>query len=486
MGDPRHCTYQDVKAANRYNWYFTQVNNSDYTGFTMSSGGWSSDGNDIDAPRFYQIYRSGLLKTQAIWSAMNGWSYYYYGFGGEFGSDVAPLKSAIKFVKTPWSKTGATGTDYFDEILPYKHTNCNVDANVWAKVVATTDDKWYAKTWLGELYDDSDYSSWKSNGNQPTGAGNYYRANYDTYSAFGRKRTPRAWENGCSSFFNGTSSSGNGPFSHVGDDSGLGAITTVGISMSNDFSFPLLPSISCTRPFKLDKGSGYPLEWYNSVYSSQRTNISIPTAGSKQQNYYSSDNSDYTKASAVVRMSSGTQTCYVVVSGLATQSDFGTGQMGKFTLIGMLEAFFAGGLYSDQDAISQVPRVQITSPKVSDNFTIPPTTSINIAWSTTWKRWDSTKYTQDYLDTYSETTPIVYAVKYSPDGGHTWKYCADDMATTAGSKDLLISAHTTTANSYSWVVSSFAKGSYFVRVECYRRDIGLHYAFDTVAVYLNR
>jgi hypothetical protein len=104
LGDPRHCPYQDVKAANGYNWYFTQVPAA-YSGFSQTAAGWGTYNCDIDVPRFYQIYRSGLLKTSAIWTAMNGCSYFYYGLGGEFGGNQYPSAKGIPFIQTPWSTT---------------------------------------------------------------------------------------------------------------------------------------------------------------------------------------------------------------------------------------------------------------------------------------------------------------------------------------------------------------------------------------------
>ena len=256
----------------------------------------------------------------------------------------------------------------------------------------------------------------------------------------------------------------------------------VGSPMAASFNFPLLPKILLERPFKLDGGSSLdPLEWNNTVYSSQRTNLSIPTAAGNLQTYYNPEVNTTYNASAVVKMSSGTQTCYFVVSGLATQADFGTGQMGKLNLIGALEAFMEGGLYTGQDKISQIPRVQITSPKVSDNFSNPSTITIN--WAMGWTRWDGTNYTSDYSAGYSESTPIVYAVKYSPDGGRTWKYCSDNTGTTIGDKDL---TRTTTALTCNWSVLSLPKGSYLVRVECFRQNIGMHYAYDHVGIDISR
>ena len=42
-----------------------------------------------DVPRFYELLRTGLVKTTSVFTSMNGHSNYYIGFGNEIGYDAA-------------------------------------------------------------------------------------------------------------------------------------------------------------------------------------------------------------------------------------------------------------------------------------------------------------------------------------------------------------------------------------------------------------
>ncbi len=482
MGDPRHCPYLDVKQDHRYNWYFRQINNTagSYTGFTKTANGWGADHLEIDIPRFFQVYRQGLLNTQAVWTAMNGWSYYYYGLGGEFGSDQQPLPNGIPFLKVPWSATGETASVDVDEILPDGPADLDN-----SRIIARTDNSWYSRYWIGELYPDDQFvSGWQAGGNLPVGAGNFYRANYNVFSDFNRNRNTRTRTNGCSSFFNGIVSGGSGPMRHEGLSSAYGNITSMGLRLSSMFSLPLLTSIAANRPFTMDYGTGdLPTEWSDSVYSGLRTQLSIPAVAGTARTYYdSSYNAGTHDASSVIKMTSGSNTCYVSVSGLSTQADFGTMQMGKFVLATMLRTFLDGGVYADtQDKIAQLPLVDLVEPKISDTFDDP--VAIHTEWNVSWKRWDGESYTEEYPSTYSEATPLVYSVKYSPDMGRNWYYCSDNASAQEGVKD---AAHTASFTSFDWNVSGFSRGTYIIRIEGYREDIPFHYSYDQMQVYINR
>jgi hypothetical protein len=176
----------------------------------------------------------------------------------------------------------------------------------------------------------------------------------------------------------------------------------------------------------------------------------------------------------------GSSTCFYAVSGLATEADFGTFQMGKFVFMSMLQGYLEAGLYTGQNKISQVPTITLTSPLISNTFY--NATSINIAWTTQWLRWDGQPYTTDYPGNYSETTTLGYSVKYTPDHGVHWYYCSDNSPAVVGQK---VAAYMITATSYSWPVASFARGSYIISVECYRQGIDLHYSYDQIEIYLN-
>ena len=488
MGDARHMPYKDCKRNDYYNWYFRDIASGDYQGFTKAEDGWNDtadwggDDIDVDVPRYFQMLRSALLNTNAVWSTMNGVSFFYYGIGGEFGGDVDPFPSGIPFRMLPWSTSGDTSATYVDEMLPAEASA----ANKYSRIVATTNNSWYAKPWIGELYPDSAYATWvTNNGNLPTGSGNYYRAVYNTFTDLGFTRCRCLSYMGSGSFMNGGPSSSGGPFRH-GSGTYTGSLTApLGLNLSSSFNFPLLSSISAPRPFTLDYGSsGRPPEWNDTEYNKQRTTLSVPSISGTPRIYYESSYSASSyDASSVVKMSSSTSSaCYLVVSGLNTQANFGTAQMGKLDLISMIRAFLDGGQQSAPGIVPQIPLVEISAPTVSDTFNNP--TTIDMQWGASWKRWDGEKYTEEYPAGYSETTSIVYAVKYSNDNGRHWYYCSDNSATTAGEKDYPL--HTTSLNTISWFAATMPRGTYIIRVECYRRDLGLHYSYDQVGIYINR
>ncbi|MDD5687165.1 MAG: type II secretion system protein [Elusimicrobia bacterium] len=495
LGDARHCPYADVKQRHGYNWYFAAVPSgpNDYNGFDKTQNGWNGQ-LEIDIPRIFSIYRQGLLRTQAIWSSINGFCYFYYGLGGEFGSNTEPIENSMAFGELPWITGSGVGVIYVDEIWPgsgvsapfYGGVTDTTSRHPNSRIVAKKDNNWYSRYWLGELYPDNVFATqWNINGNLPTGISpnEYYRAQYTTFGDFNTNRLTVTADRGCTTFLNGGSVPGK-YFRHM--YGGNGNITALGTYISTIFSFPLLDAILADRPFKLDDTGDEPDEWNDAIYSSQRTILSIPVVGGVSRTYYDSTRAGCT-ASSTVRVSSGTvSSFYLSVSGFAIQANFGAAQIGKFALTSVFRTFLDAGLYTGQDWISQVPLVAITNPtNVHSTFSTFP---IIIESSINWKRWGNEDYTEEYTTlapSYSETTPLVYSIKYSSDRGATWHYCDDNSLTTAGHKDTFHDNGT----SYSWDVSDaalFPKGSYIVRVECYRRNLDLHYSYDQIQIYIQR
>ncbi|OGS45321.1 MAG: hypothetical protein A2539_09615 [Elusimicrobia bacterium RIFOXYD2_FULL_34_15] len=577
IGDPRHCPYLDVKINKGYNWFHTQVltTATGYAYFEQTRNGWGGDKLEIDIPRFFQIYRDGLLNTNSIFSCMAGSSFYYYGLGGEFGSDKLPLPYGLPFIKQPWSDTAGQDSTrlYVDEIFPDRGSafpfpdinpptpNYPIIGNL--RVIAKRDKSWYSKFWLGELYPDDQYASnWLVSGNIPTGSGNFFRVEHSSFSpllgygeAFTRTRkAARTSGNGCTSFFNGISASG-GHFRHadMGSTPKLHSVGRYDANNSNTVTVPFnssdpwepfiyaapltvggitlkekltaifnLPIASSTvvapRPITINCDNDTPTEWSNTVYSSIRTTLSIPEFSSNKRVFYGSDynipseggkiptdvNKDHDKfkpyyASSVVKMNNAINSSYFVFSGFLPQGDTGAAEMGKYVLMTIIRTFLDGGQYLGNDKISQIPLVDITNPSVIDEFNNPST--INVIWNADWQRWDSEpsnlkNYTEEYTSTYSESTELIYSIKYSSDNARTWYYCGENEKTTPGQKysDNNPSHNTTSPfadkwykpSPYVWDVSTFPKGSYIIRVECYRKSIDLHYSYDQIQIYLNR
>jgi len=486
VGDPRHCPYLDTKQSHYYNWFFTSVPNGDYTEFTKTDFEWGN-GITIDLPRFFQIYRQGLLNTTAIWTTLNGFSFYFYGTGGEFGSEQQPIPNSMEFVYQPWSNdiNDDAKKVYIDEIRG--RTMC---------IVAKRDKTWFSKYWLGELYPDDQYNLWKTIGNLRTGNSEFYRTLHNTFPVFPRNRSVRSSNMGCASFMNGTPLGiPNQYFMHAYADANEGTATDLGLLFSTIFNIPISHTIGIMRPFtigyNLEETGLYrrPPEWFDPEYQNIRTVMSIPSVSGKQRIYYTSNWSPSTYyGSGVVRINDNLfeKICYLTYNGLSVQAINGPAVLGRYTLATLLRTFLDGGSYSGKEKILQIPLLEITSPNTYDEINNP--TTIDIKWNTQWKRWDGNNYTEEYPNDYKESTPLVYAIKYSNDNGKTWYYCDDNSITFAGRKEILKTLPVS-SSSYPWDVSNaskFPKGSYIIRVECFRKDIDLHYSYDQVQIFINR
>ena len=275
LGDPRHMPYSDVKKANGYNWWWTGTLTG-YAGFSKLNDGWDGgtpSGNGslgnvcYDVPRFFQVLRGGLLNAGGLWTTMTGWSFFYMGLGGEMGDDGhvnTAWTNGLPILATPWTPSNSTTVLGVNEMIN----------NVWQNSANTLNPRlsprqmpaWASIPWLGELYPDNDFTIWSSTGNLPTGTSNaygagvnYYRAQYTdanvstvTNSVFSvYNPTKRTAESGVASYFNGTTSgSGNAAFNHTSGSSD-GTLTATGITVMQDFNFPLVTTLSSThqRPF---------------------------------------------------------------------------------------------------------------------------------------------------------------------------------------------------------------------------------------------
>jgi prepilin-type N-terminal cleavage/methylation domain-containing protein len=514
LGDPRYMPYSDVKNNNGYNWWFADVSGGGYNGFgkTHSPGGYgwnggSSSGNPTlgpvtyDVPRFFQILRSGLLKSGGIWTTMSGWSFFYMGIGGEMGDDGhinTNWTNGLPIVGIPWNTTD-TNTENVNEIINTTWAN---NATVTSpRIVAKTDGSWAAIPWLGELYPDADFPTWAGTtgstpGNLPTGFTNkYYRASYkdgnlqtatnNIFSNYAYYPTKRTAESGSASFFNGSPTPSSSQSLTHDSGSSNGNLTSTGITISQDFNFPLTTPLinqsttqSDERPFQLT-GTYLGPEWSDSVYSSQRTTTNL------YEVYYDYNGSLTDVMSGMVRMSSGTQVATFDINGVANQSNFGTFEIGKLIMIGMTRAYMqAGNPTITTGSVTPVPLVSVSSPAVGDQYTDPST--IPVSWSIKWIRWDGNAYTSMYPANYTNATSLVVNIKYSNNTGKNWYFVQDGQPAILGTADIPHDLSST--SSYSWNISSFPAGDYLVQVETYRQpqNYPLHYTYQQREFYVIR
>lgn len=532
-GDPRHCPYLDVKTggpavagagttiqSHGYNWYFKNLNGTTdgYTGFDRGGNiaGWGPDDAEVDIPRYMQMVREGLLKTTSIWTTTNGWSFYYFGIGGEFGFDHAPFSNSLTMRLQPWSSTNSgTTLTTVSEII--NNANTNRPRVIAGTGSAGTANQWFAKAWLGEMYPDSCYSIWQTAGNLPCldngnafAAGatmKFYRERYGnitssgTTTGFGRNVAHRNQGSGAPCFFNGTISGGTGTFEHLSGNWN-GNVMSLGTTCYSIFQYPMPPLVDADRPWDLAGGNppGSVDGWSTNPYDTTRTSLSIPAVGGVSRIYYDNTGNVGYNTAGVVRMvnTAGTsQIAYVTETGTSPSQDVGTAELAKTTLLFALRTFLDGGQMAATLAsghITQLPLVKIY-PVQGSPVTINPVPqysnpsaitvmvggpvldpSGNTPIANVWYRYPGVTsnvanyYTAEYPgyntgvtgtltnSTYAEAVDLLYNLKYSPDAGKSWRAIQTGATVLQGVLDaanaITINAPVTGTYQYTWDVSN--------------------------------
>lgn len=482
MGDPRYCPYLDVKANGGYNKWFTS-SLSGYSGFTGNNG-WKGI-FDSDIPRYFQIFRDGILRSTSIFNSVTGFSFYYVGFGQEMGGDSANpyinnlLDNPIS--RLPWG--GSSGTAKVDEIIPDDGANYS-----YCRLVRSGN--WYSRIWLGELYPDSQYSNWQANGNLT--APSFYRERYQSIG-FPYDRYKRTREYGPPTALNGSSnpSNSNLGFNHEHrnppNTPNTATLTSDGRKINEAFNIVLPESIDARRPFALNvdlQAKGWmPPQWSDSSFSAYRGTLSF------YKSYYDASFNPNYRSSALIKLKAKTldgtnnnYTGYFLINGLSPAGESGVAFIARYAIVSTIMGFLDAGNPANPERIDQVPYVTITSPAEIDEINDPQ--NIVLQWTIEWKRWDGKSYS-DYQ--YSNPPVVVYAAKYSSDGGKTWRYVQDDQPTSPGERpDDAHKIEGTTAYTIYTPADKFPIGTYIFMVEVFRRDIPNHYAFHQRRIFIRR
>ena len=526
LGDPRHCPYADLKMPhgtsglvradplgmgyNRYfddfhdaggnrrsdwpgwsyaapafsgNWYGIKNNTAD---ITNNNDGWSTGGGmlELDVPRMFQMLRSSLLKTHSVYTTMTGFSYYYVGIGNEIGYDSANgFANSIPISEKPFNGGGG---------MRYEQSITNAVINTipgGVKVIKENGTGWWGMSWLGELYPDTAYATWKATGNLPTGAANgtFVRSLRETVTTnlpAGTTFNPavrRTQEEGSTTFF--WSGSAGSTFHHVYADNTTGTLDTDGTVINNTYKFPLASTISNNRPFdiNINDATMTPDQFLQPSYG-------LPTTLQTEARFYKHQ-SNIQGSSLLSMHDENKDTAFVVVNGLSPSGDSGVAFIARWSFLSLVQSFMSAGLCKfggvlDPARVRELPRVVIATPNDSVDLNDPA--AVSITWTLDWKRWDGLAYTPSYAANFKDDTTVRFALLYSRDNGKNWRYIKDESAATPGVRppDTLLM----TASSYTWSVpaGSFPKGNYVIRVEAYRDGIPLHYAFHQYRAFIKR
>lgn len=482
LGDPRLVPYADTKSNHQYNWFFIENDDASYSGFNAKYNNlWGGEGRniDIDIPKAFMWVRHGLTRANALWNAMTGHSNYYIGLGQEIGGDDAnhpEYANGIPMETSAW-KTDVSPSNKIDEITSGKERQT---------LPSTRSQDWTCFPWLGELYPDTKWSSWQSTGN--LGVNEFYRIRYSEADWGGDNSTDadrikRTAGKGCVTFNNavplGDHPSTNRTFTHFHEGyTTKSNITAEGESLAVRFKLPLTDKMTSARPFHHKSNGpihGFSDEWGDGFYQNQRFESDL------EKTYYRFANDRESSSILSLHPPSGEadlngRVARILYNGLSPSKDQGATWIVIYGLASLTQALMDAGhpSHASSSRIRQVPRTEIIDPE--PNATVPHT--FELEWEIEWRRWDGLKYSWDYPDGFSESEPLYYAIKYSPDGGRNWFYKSDDSPCETGVRP--DASHRTTSTSATLNFPN--EGAYIVRVECFRKNIETHYSYHQIRV----
>ncbi len=576
-GDPRDCPYADVKFGSSvlgtsdsnvtidsdgYNWHWKDLHTSPtdgFSGFSQTDNGYDTYNDCRDMPRYYYLYRTAMLNQGAIFVNLNGWTAWHADEGGEFGSTYQPWSAGIPLIDTPYNPTDNTlkcvdeiqTGDQADTYGPHAFTAAGTHPTYSAMMDIARHNaggtalitRWYARTWRGELFPDDWWGNWNSNGNLPTGSGNFYRvpagsitmtsgANSTNGYDFGRTYQHAVGSNAVGSLFNGILGGYDAGMAHISGGTGFNAactLTTLGTKIYNITNYPMPVSVSANRPWAigadLNVENGLPDEWNNTYYSGLRTSLSDPQIGGVFRDAYdnSSTNNGYNwQGVGTIQMNYNGQTCFFNLSGLQPQGSFDAASLGQISLSEALRDYMDAGLYSGPAHIPQVPLIRTYVDSPNDQYPYPPpsgyTVNVTISGPVTDKYGNSTNnpwfryqgitsntgnyYTEEYPNNgspltvaggYNESVTLDINLKWSTSGTNNWQFVQDNAPAAQGVLDmnpahLFQSAPTAsgmTPVTFAWNVSGI-NGTVYLMAEAYRDGLPLHYCYHTIQLRVNQ
>jgi hypothetical protein len=517
LGDPRHSPYADTDATgttarNGYNWYFDDLQSNgdgraNWLGLdaTRLRNRWRGR-SSVDVARHASWLRTALTRSEAVYTTLTGFSYYYLSVGGDVGYDAANgFPNSLPVNGRPFGLSGtvnestitALGTASIRGSLKHVVSNDGIDAGI------RSGGRWWSKPWLGELCQDAAYEGqWRAWGNlraaTGTSAGQYHlvkRGSLPTaQQPLGTRLADaqaRLADEGCTSVFNVGSASST--FHHQYRDGRTGGLVDDGPQLAQNYNFVIPTRAAISRPFGLATGTS------GTVGDEFAFTTDYPRFTAQMvRRFY--DHQDGQTGSGLVRLREpgGARGGYVVVNGLDRTLESGSAFLSRYSMLSLVHGYFAAGVPGGTNRVRQLPRVQLRAPTLVTELENPAT--IDVRWSVEWRRWDGQPYTAAYPGSYAESDAgLVYVPLYSRDGGRTWRNMRDDSAAEPGRMPWTAGVGPDPARtlpdavlggdeSFTWATPAvaFPEGSYLLRIEAYRSSESLHYAQHMEKVYVER
>lgn len=533
LGDPRFMPYADVQANQGQNVNFLKdINNNGFgTGgsgfsnisvFSRAQSAPSSSGQvNMDFARAGKWYADGVMKSNSIYNSISGWSSYYIGLGGDFGADSNNVMYRVN------NQAFTESNDTADvDVTCGLGTGCPGPADVGnagsVKLVfsnAGDSSRWASLTWQGELFPDEEYTFWKFNGNLPTSGFTSQASTYNDCPSSGgacttRSSAPSYWRSqistdpinlkdssrarnitggsGAELLMNGntTGSGSDNRFSHFGNGS-TGTLTTgAGARLNKAFNLALEANPNTARPFGLNTDETAPTIYTDDIMKNQRNLLQLlnsetgdfESSANQENVYYTSDTGGGTISSGLVvasRNSIGPG--FFLINGLSQVGSNSSITLARFSAAGVLQAYLSGGTPKVTPATSNartrmIPRVEILEPTASD---IQEDHNISVQFKAQWLRWDLEKYSPPYESNWQDQNKAEFILKYSANGGQSWKYLDGSPAKDLGQYDpdavynnasfTIPGGATGLEQTFTWnAPASMENGTYLLRIECYR------------------
>jgi len=172
---------------------------------------------------------------------------------------------------------------------------------------------------------------------------------------------------------------------------------------------------------------------------------------------------------------------YYSINAVAPSVEFSATALARVLIASNIQAYLEGGdtaapFGDDETRIVQIPRIEITSPGVSEIVS----GTVNVELSVGWKRWDNIRYSPSYPDTFYDTVPLSYQAIYSDNNGQNWYYVASGEPVPADQINKLNPGQTVVSlapeellspsaeKSFNWDMSAFPDGNYLLRAQVFR------------------
>lgn len=511
-GDPRHNPYVDLVAngdsfAHGYNWYFddlragaidTTVSWPAFDGTRLRDG--FGPGVLVDVPRMLKVWRDALLGTSSLFTNVNGRLAGNVLRGGEIA--LPPASDGDLEAPTPvllhgsfYGSVDPVVVDSLTEapvptVAPVPLAGSEVPKLGEAIVCDNAATPFWARSWLGELFPDSRWTTWQSDGNLATSAG-YRRVPLTEFGApdeppgtdLARAIGARLHDVGAASLIQIGSSSST--LAHAPQVAGAMTAMTANTREMFMASGIGMPDTTAAR---------LPFGW-NEALSRGLPHTVFPDYpdlfAQELQRYADGPGGRVGFAALRVLAPVGGNRTFLNLCGITPTTPEEHDWLARAALLMTLRTFHVAGEPALDNGFDELPRVLITAPPNDETMAVP--TSVLLRWRSQYLRFDGLPLTANYPTEFSgDESDLVYVILYSSDGGSTWRYAVDNEPATPGVRPTAPALLQVDQGSgdESFLLNlppaDFPAGHYQIRVECHHRFRDRHMSHHTTNLWITR